>query len=220
MTMAMVDNFIRIAAKFSSKQVATWKASRTVLTVLAKPSLPEPARKEVVELLDSGKTVTEQEAKEIIARAANGGITKKEIKKISAFHAENMPPLPKPKAAKKEARESGEFVLASDGYYYSPASDEDIMKHEKSLRMTCKVLRAVETLSTMEVTPHQFIDRAIFYMLWNDPKQKHMVRDAAKWLGALAVTWEAEADKIKQKVIDMRETKAQVEQISQWKGVR
>lgn len=209
LTRDMAARLIRIAKNIPARNALRSGASFRVLTILARDTIPPEARKTVTDKLDKGEKVTEAEAKEIISRATSGGITKKEIKKISAFHAENAPPLPKPKEAKKQARENGEFVLASDGYYYSPATEEQIKKNENNLRMTCKVLRAVETLSHMEVTPHQFVDRAIFYMLWVDPKTEPTVREAAKWLDALATTWEMSADKIKQKIADMREAREQ-----------
>jgi hypothetical protein len=206
-----INRLIKAAEQFHATPTGvSWKTGKAVLRLLVPKNVPQEAKKQIIDKLDKGEKVTEAEAKEIISRATKGGITKKEIEKISAFHADNAPPLPKPKEAKKEARDSGEFVLASDGYYYSPASDEAIEKHAKSLRLTCKVLRAVETLNTMEVTPHQFIDQAIFYMLWAD--NERAVRNAAKWLDALATSWETSADKIKQKVATMREERQQEKQ--------
>jgi hypothetical protein len=201
----MVNKFIRVAEKFPAVGTLKWQISPRVLMLLSGEAVSAETRGAVTERLDQGEKITAAEARDIIARAKTGGITKKEIKKISAFHADNAPPLPKPKVAKKQARDSGEFVLASDGYYYSPATEDQIERHEKSLRLTCKVLRAVETLADMEVTPHEFIDQAVFYMLWTKPGEENAVAEAAKWLNALATVWATAEGGIRQRVVDMRE---------------
>ena len=121
LSMTMINHLINMGERFGKMSVVP-KVSRSVLITLAQPKVPEAAVREVTKRATTRK-VTEREAREIIGRATKGGITKKEIKKISAFHAENAPPLPKPREAQKQARESGEFTLASDGYYYSPATN-------------------------------------------------------------------------------------------------
>jgi hypothetical protein len=196
LSQASVYNLILIADKFASTRVDSWKAGNKILGFLARPSTPEKARQEIIGRLDKGETVTAREAEAIAERVRAGqGITKKEIGKVSAFFGGDKN-LPKPQQAKAEARKTGTLVLASDGYYYTPATDEQLATGKKQTQIVFGVKRAVEMLCSVDMTPHQFLDYAPDFLLWTDKNERDDVAKAAKWLSALAAAWEMRADKI------------------------
>lgn len=196
----MVKRLIQIAKKFPVGTAIPTGASRNVLRLLASSATTPEAHKTIVDKLDKGETVTEAEAKEIVHKVNRGqGITKKEIGKVSSFYGTDKT-LPKPKEARKEARDTGMLVLASDGYYYTPATDDQIKMGEKQRHLVFGMRRAVEMLASIDMTPHQFIDFAPDYILPTEDDERRNVREAAKWLNAFAAAWEIKADTIKQQI--------------------
>jgi len=191
---AQADRLIQIASIAPAGAIG-WRASKSVLKLIATSEVPKEAREHVIERLDKGEAVTAKDAKEIIDRVKHGkGITRKEIKKISSF----MPSkdLPKPKEARKQALETKSLVLASDGNFYTPATDAQIEVAKERRTLVFNVRRAVETLSTMKMTPKQFLDYAPETLLWVEDGEAVLVAKAAEWLDDLAECWEPMAKKL------------------------
>jgi hypothetical protein len=201
LSVSTVNILIRVATKFGSNStLSNWKVSGRVLKLLSSPNVSNSTRLEVVGRIEKGETISEKEAKAIVAKVNEGrGITKKEIGKVSSFYGTDRQ-LPKPADARKQARDSGLLVLASDGYYYTPATDDQIKMGERQRHLVFGMRRAVEMLASIEMTPHQFIDFAPDYILPTEEEDRKNVRAAAKWLNAFATAWEIKADIIEQQI--------------------
>jgi hypothetical protein len=83
-------------------------AGYKILEFLARETTPKAGRKEIMRRLKEGERVS-----------------RKRAKKIADKHR------PKPKQAAKLARETGKPVLASDGYIYLGATDEQARKADE-----------------------------------------------------------------------------------------
>jgi hypothetical protein len=206
LSISSINTMIRIADQFGSNTtVPGWKIGLKVLRLLSAPGVSNSARLEVVGRVEKGETITEKEARAIVEKVNTGrGITKKEIGKVSSFYGTDKQ-LPKPRDARKQARDSGMLVLASDGYYYTPATDDQIQLGERQRHLVFGMRRAVEMLASINMTPHQFIDFAPDYILPTDDEERKQVREAAKWLNAFAIAWEIKADLIEKQIRERAE---------------
>jgi hypothetical protein len=137
-----------------------------VLALLTQDATPESARFEIIERARRGERIVDSEARKIITKH-----------------------YPKPTEAAKRARETGKLVLASDGFYYTGATKEEGARIDRRRRIVFGVRRAVATIASMELSPHQFLAYARPHQLieFNDDDQ---LERAAKWLNALTIAWQ------------------------------
>jgi hypothetical protein len=84
--------------------------------------------------------------------------------------------LPKPKAARQKAREKDAMVLASDGYYYTGATDEQVKEAEDQLSLVYGLDRAVAHIASIDMTPAQFLK----YAQHHQPNQIETAEDLAR----------------------------------------
>jgi hypothetical protein len=138
----------------------------TVLRVICSERTPEQARQEIIDLAQAGEIVGESRAKHIVQQY-----------------------LPTPKEANQEARETHRPVLAKDGYLYFGGTKEEIAAGTERRTIVYAVRRAVETLSDLGMTPHQFLQYALPHQLWQ-ANEVPQIKQAAGWLHALQVVLE------------------------------
>lgn len=140
--------------------------SASVLEFLARDSVTDAARTEV-----------------IIRHRKGEKISKKKAKAIARKH------LPGPKAANKQARETGKPVEASDGYVYLGATDEQMYKAAQRRTVVYGAREAIETLSAIQLTATEFLEFALPHQLWRKDNQQQ-IEQAYGWLGDLRKEWE------------------------------
>jgi hypothetical protein len=139
--------------------------SQKVLVFLARDTVPDAARDEVMAEVAKGKKVGAEKAKAIARKH-----------------------LPSPKKANALARETGKPVEASDGYVYLGATDEQMHKAAQRRTAVYSVREAVETLSKVELKATDFLEYALPHQLWKKRNQ-HEIKKALRWLNELNVAW-------------------------------
>lgn len=155
--------FIQVADRFGPRR-AELPAATNVLALLS-GAIPESAEIEITRRLKAGEKIGERKARKIID--------------------EN---LPSPSKARKQARETGRPVAATDGYVYFGATKEEEEKIELRRSIVFGVRRAVESLSAVPMSPHEFLKYALPHQLWNEDEGP-LIEKAADWLWALHVAW-------------------------------
>lgn len=143
------------------------RLSHNVMRLLSVDSVPEDARREVIERVAKGEKIGPATAKEIADKHR----------------------LPTPRAANKQAKDEGRPVLASDGYIYLGGDPEKAKEGEDRRTMVYGVRRALETLGEIQLTPTQFLNYALPHQLWTAEEAK-VIKRALRWLAALDAAWD------------------------------
>jgi hypothetical protein len=155
--------FIRVAEKFGD--LDTKGLSFRVLRFLTLETTPEGGTRDVLRRAKRGEKVGRVKAERIVNK--------------------HRPP---PKEANKIARDTGKPTLASDGFLYLGGTKEDVKESTERRTLVYAVRRAIETLSTVEASPTQFLDTAMPYQLWTK-REERQIDDALRWLTALKAAW-------------------------------
>lgn len=161
-----IDRFMRVYKKFGGRSISG-KTSQAVLEFLVPDHIPDSAIDELEDRANEGEVVTVKVARKIVHKHE----------------------LPTPKEANKQARESKEMVLASDGYYYFGHSKEEaeIIDHRRT--MVFGIRRAVETLAGIEMTPRQFLNMVPPHLDWWQEGEAKQLDKAVAWLTKLATLY-------------------------------
>jgi hypothetical protein len=158
---------IRAHDKFGHLGTAGHKLpSLKVLNFLSHDHVPDEARKEVIKRVRKGEKIGRDKAKEIANKHR-----------------------PSPKKAIEIASKTGKAIVASDGYLYMGASEEELKKADLRRTVIYAVRDAVETIAKLNLTPVQFLGFAHAHQLWKRGKNDHEITDAIKWLTNLERAW-------------------------------
>jgi hypothetical protein len=159
------NSFIQVADKFGDLGPHVAGVSFRVLRFLARESTPEEAKKEVLRRAQGGEKIGHVKAK-----------------RIADTHR------PPPKQANEIARETGKPTLASDGFVYLGGTKEEVKESTERRTLVYAVRRAINTLSSVEVSPNQFLETALPHQLWTK-REERQIDDALRWLTALKAAW-------------------------------
>ena len=158
-------SMIYVAEKFGHLKEKALPSQR-VLSFLARARTPKAATREVLRRVGKGERIGKQKATAIADKHR-----------------------PRPKEANRLAKETGKPVMASDGFIYFGTSVAKAREAENRRTIVYSVRRAVECLSAVEMTPHQFLTFALPHQLWRKDEDAQIGR-ALKWLNALHTAWE------------------------------
>jgi Protein of unknown function (DUF3102). len=174
-----LDKEVGIGLRYANSLIQIWEkfggtansavagTSFRVLQFLARETVPESARDEVIERIQSGERVGKETAE-----------------KIAKIHA-----APSPEEARKIARETGRPTLARDGNIYLGATKEQEKQIEARRELVYGVRHAIEALATVGMPADKFLKQAFPHQLWN-AKEEHLIVEALGWLTDLKMAWE------------------------------
>jgi hypothetical protein len=163
-----ITGLLWIHYKFGSRAHDAQLLGSQVLRTLATSKVPESARIEALDRAKKGERLTARQAKKIVQKHK----------------------LPGPKKANEQAREEGRPVLASDGFIYFGATEQQAKEGEDRRTMVYGVKRALDHLGNIHLTGRQFLAYALPHQLWSD-EQAAIIKRALRWLNDLNDAWGA-----------------------------